>query len=65
MKVSAQLHATDKNSDPQSVGGCVCPRVNPGGFREKSFSKNSNSFSKNSNNFSKNSNNFTYAFKAL
>jgi hypothetical protein len=58
MEVSGQLHATGKKPDTHSVGGCVGPRDNLGGFRIESISKNSNNFSKNSNNFSKNSHNF-------
>jgi len=49
MEVSDQIHATGKNPDTHSVRGCLGPRVNPGGFREESISKNSNIFSKNSN----------------
>jgi hypothetical protein len=52
MEVSGQLHAAGKNPDTHSVGGCMGPRANPGGFREQSISKNSNNFSKNSNNIS-------------
>jgi len=59
MEVSGQLHATGKNPDAYSVGGCVGARDNPGGFGEESISKNSNNFLKNSNNFLKNSNNFS------
>jgi hypothetical protein len=46
MEVSGQLHATGKNPDTHSVGGCVGPRATPSGVRELSIWKNSNNFSK-------------------
>jgi hypothetical protein len=39
MEVNGQIHATGNNPDTHSVGGCLGPRVNPGGFKEESISK--------------------------